>query len=422
MRITFDPLISGLIIKACVMVTIATVLTNTRLFKSICRPRLQLSDQATAIGLFLILALAEGLVATARDLPNARIVAVCASGLLAGPWVGGIIGVAATVLSHFLVGTPPVPVALSMVLGGVACGLVRQRQPRLALRLDVGFLVGALVSASRDVMVLALGGKPSDNPLAAAMLTGVAVALILLVIRQVREQENHARAAAISEVRALQARMNPHFLFNALNTLSALSRIDPKQVPSVASGLGAFLRASVDRDERTHVPLSEELAIVRAYLRVEALRLGERLYVEEDIDPEALDTLVPPFVLQPLVENAIRHGIEPAVGGGTVRITASSAGKRLLLTVRDTGVGLAPPNGSTLFDSRDGHAHALGLLDRRLSALYGRNYALAVREDAGHGVISTVEIPLSGVNRHLRETGSPSTQPAAYSDRISTNG
>lgn len=400
MKTTFDPIISGLIVKACVMVTLAFILTRTRLFKSICRPRLQFGEQATAIVLFLILALAEGIVADAHGLPNARIVAVCASGLLAGPWVGGIIGVAATVLSFLLLVTPPIPIALSMVFGGIACGLVRQWRPRLALRLDVGFVLGILVSLSRDGMVLLLGGKTAigaagtEKAVSAALLTGVAVALILLVIQQVREQEEQARAAAMSEVRALQARMNPHFLFNALNTLSALSHVDPTQVPGVASGLGTFLRASVDRDERTHVSLAEELAIVRAYLQVEELRLGERLYVEEEINPDLLDALVPPFILQPLVENAIRHGIEPAMGGGRVRVSASGENGTLMLVVWDTGVGFAPASKSRLFESSDGHIHALGLLDRRLRSLYGQKFALNVRGEPGRGAISTVHIPI----------------------------
>jgi two-component system LytT family sensor kinase len=101
----------------------------------------------------------------------------------------------------------------------------------------------------------------------------------------------------LAEVRALQARMNPHFLFNALNALAALSRVAPRQVPQATGQLRQFLRASFDQQERLLVPLEEELAVVRAYLEIEALRLGDRLKVEQTIDPALCKVLMPPFSL-----------------------------------------------------------------------------------------------------------------------------
>src|SRR5208283_494090 len=121
---------------------------------------------------------------------------------------------------------------------------------------------------------------------------------------------------ASAEVRALQSRMNPHFLFNALNALAALATFAPREIPRAAGRLRHFLRASFDQHEQGLVPLEEELALVRAYLDVESLRLGSRLKVEEAIDPGFSEALVPPFSLQPLVENAVQHGLQSSPKAG----------------------------------------------------------------------------------------------------------
>jgi LytS/YehU family sensor histidine kinase len=102
--------------------------------------------------------------------------------------------------------------------------------------------------------------------------------------------------------------MNPHFLFNALNTLAALATIAPREVPRATGRLRHFLRATFDQSDRALVPLEEELIVVRAYLEIESLRLGNRLKLEQAIDPGLAEALIPPFSLQPLVENAVQHG------------------------------------------------------------------------------------------------------------------
>jgi LytS/YehU family sensor histidine kinase len=132
------------------------------------------------------------------------------------------------------------------------------------------------------------------------VVQGLGTALILAIIGQVRDRDEQTRVAALAEARALQARMNPHFLFNALNALGALAKIAPREVPRATGRLRQFLRASFDQQERLLVPVEEELAVVRAYLDIESLRLGDRLKVKQTIDPGSLDALIPPFSFQPL--------------------------------------------------------------------------------------------------------------------------
>src|SRR5258708_21852777 len=123
--------------------------------------------------------------------------------------------------------------------------------------------------------------------------------------------------------------MNPHFLFNALNALAALSRVAPWEVPRATGLLRQFLRASFDQQERVLVPLEEELAVVGAYLDIESLRLGDRLQVEQTIDPGLLKVLMPPFSFEPLVENAIQHGLNSSPRARPIQLAVRPPGSCL---------------------------------------------------------------------------------------------
>ena len=398
--------------KACVLVTLTFVLTRTRWFISLLRPRLPARDQRAATLVFLVMGFAEVAVTQQQNLLNLRVVAVCAAGLLAGPWVGLIVGVAVTGMAYDLqpVHYAPIAVGISMMAAGLVAGMIRQRNPRLAVRPMTGFVLGASTSIFR--YFLALGfypilhtyapAQPLPDELASGLFHGLSVALILLVVDQVRKQEAQAHAAAMSEVRALQARMDPHFLFNSLNTLTALSTIDPRAIPKAAARLGVFLRASLDCHERPFIALREEMDVVGAYLGMEALRFGDRLTVEQHIDADVLDAPVPPFLLQPLVENAVRHGIQPRPEGGRIDIRASSERSWLTITVSDTGIGIAPGDTERLFSEGGGHVHALALLRRRLAGLYGSDYRIDVESEPGKGTGIYLRIPL-GLSRLLED-------------------
>ena len=183
----------------------------------------------------------------------------------------------------------------------------------------------------------------------APVLQGLGTALILAIVAQVRDHDEQTRAAAEAEVRALQARMNPHFLFNALNTLAALATIAPREIPRAAGRLRHFLRASFDHHERELVPLGEELAVVRAYLEIESLQLGNRLKVEETINPGLSEALIPPFSLQPLVENAIQHGLQSSARAGRLQLAIRRTGPWLEMSVSDDGQGVSSTKVEQLF-------------------------------------------------------------------------
>src|SRR5215472_9796553 len=238
------------------------------------------------------------------------------------------------------------------------------------------------------------------------VLQGLGTALLLAIVEQVRERDEQTRAAAAAEMNALQARMNPHFLGNALNAIAALALIAPGEVPRAAGGLRQFLRASFDQHERALVPLEEELALVSAYLNIESLRFGSRLKVERSIDPRLLKALIPPFSLQPLVENAVQHGLYSPPRTGHVRLLARRVRDWLELSVSDDGPGVPSTKIETIFFAERPRVHALVLLRRRLQRLFGRLFQLEVRSELGQGSTVSLCIPLrvEVANRSLAYT------------------
>ena len=223
---------------------------------------------------------------------------------------------------------------------------------------------------------------------------GLGTALILPIVEQARDRDKQTRAAASAEARALQARMNPHFLFNALNSLAALSKISPREIPRATGLLREFLRASFDQHERLLVSLEEELSVVRAYLEIEWLRFGERFKFEQTVDPNSLKILIPPFSLQPLVENAIQHGLHSSRAGQRLELIARPTGDWLEMSVRDDGRGVPSADIEKVFFALGPRVHALLLLRRRLQGLFAHAFQVQVTSEVGKGTTVMIRIPL----------------------------
>jgi two-component system, LytTR family, sensor kinase len=384
----------------CVLVTTAFALTLVPGFRQPERSLLSRRDQGTALLVFLVLGLVEEMTASHAGWLNERIVAVCAAGLVAGPWVGLVVGGFVTWLAVAHDGLPLVSIAIPMLLGGLAGGCLYRWRPKLALQPITGFCLTFGVSLLRSGLVFLFSPGSGASPARlhgigmAPLLQGLGTALILAVVGQVRDRDERTRAAALAEARALQARMNPHFLFNALNAVAALSRVAPREVPPATGRLRQFLRSVFDQHERLLVPLEEELTVVRAYLDIESLRLGDRLKVEETIDPSVLNVLIPPFSLQPLVENAVQHGIQSSPQAGRLRVRVRRTGKWLEMSVSDDGQGVPSTQVEQAFFGERERVHALVLLRRRLQGLFERSFKLEVRSDIGRGTAVTMRIPL----------------------------
>jgi two-component system LytT family sensor kinase len=387
--------------KVCVLVTAAFALTLVPGFRRSERSLLSMRDRGTALLVFLVLGLVEEAVVGQTGWFNHRIIAVCAAGLLAGPSVGVVVAAFVTWMAVALDGRPMGPVGVSMLCGGLVGGWLYRWRPRLARQPLTGFCLTSTVTWLRDgLTILCVPGARAGLQTFGQMgigpvLQGLGTALVLAIVAMVRDRDEKTQAAALAEVRALQARMNPHFLFNALNTLAALATIAPREVPRAAGRLRQFLRASFDQHERELVPLAEELTIVRAYLDIESLRLGSRLKVEQAIDPGLSEALMPPFSLQPLVENAVQHGLQSSSKAGCLRLVVRGRmGGWLDMSISDDGQGVPATEVERVFFAVRPRVHALALLRRRLQGLFGRSFRLEVCSNVGQGTTVTMSIPL----------------------------
>lgn len=205
--------------------------------------------------------------------------------------------------------------------------------------------------------------------------------------RRRREQLARARdQVARAELQALRAQVRPHFLFNAMNTIAAFVHDDPQRAEQMVVRLSTLLRRSLEQDGSLEVRLREDLEVLSAYVDIEQARFEDRLAVEWRLHPGALDALVPPLLLQPLVENAVLHGISPRDAPGTVTISARPDGSWLQLVVTDDGVGLPP--------GRPRAGIGLANARARLSQMYGPEHLFTVEPRPDGGVAATVRLPL----------------------------
>jgi signal transduction histidine kinase len=216
------------------------------------------------------------------------------------------------------------------------------------------------------------------------------VALGLEYYRKYRERELAASqlAAQLSQARlqALRMQLNPHFLFNAMNSIAMLvRRNDNNRAVRMLAGLSDLLRYVLEETRADEVPLREELQFIERYLEIERVRFQDRLRVSTDVADEALDALVPNLLLQPLVENALRHGIARKVNPGTIEIAARRLGDRLILQVRDDGPGVTEP----------ARAGGVGVANtrRRLEQAYGNEHSFELRTGPQGGASATVSLP-----------------------------
>lgn len=200
------------------------------------------------------------------------------------------------------------------------------------------------------------------------------------------ERERAARELSEARLRMLHAQIEPHFLFNTLGAVQQLAEKESPRAAALTADLIAFLRGSLGEMRSERVSLAADFGMIEAYLKVMAVRQGERLRFGLDLPPDLAAAEVPSMMLLTLVENAIKHGIEPSLRGGEIRIAAARAGTSLLLSVRDTGAGLA---------AQPGAGEGLANVRHRLQLLYGVAATLDVRGADDGGVLAHITLPLA---------------------------
>src|SRR5436309_9174863 len=344
------------------------------------------------------------------------------AGLIAGPYAGATVGV--------IVGVPPLFnaewIALPFAVGcGFAGGGLRELCPKEAIwhlspfvfttlhrrawhmlrSLQVDWQVVLLLAPiGLAVLGLALGQRWSDHhrlfvlmPMSARTTVLVLLATVLAVATPIKiwnnariehrlqEQETLLLAAKIE---ALANQINPHFLFNTLASISSLIRTQPETARMLITRLSALLRRLM-RSTDHFVTLREELESIDEYLDIEAIRFGPQLKVQKQISAETLDIIVPSMILQPLVENSIKHGLARKVGEGRITITTLLRDGRAVIEVHDDGLGMSEER----LEHALGGGIGLSNVNERLRTIYGASAQLKLTSVPGHGTCARIEIP-----------------------------
>jgi two-component system LytT family sensor kinase len=225
--------------------------------------------------------------------------------------------------------------------------------------------------------------------LSAPMVVGIALK-VWNALRTELKLEEQKRLLLEARLDALQRQINPHFLFNTLNSIASLVRRKPELAREMTVKLANILRALL-KDHDTFVPLREELAFTDDYLDIEVVRFGDKLRVEKEIDPATLGVMVPSILLQPLIENGIKHGLEPRIRGGIITLRSRMEGDRLRIEVGDDGVGMGARPASAL--KRSGAGIGMKNVQERLDVLYNNQAKFEIESSPGRGTRIVIEMP-----------------------------
>ncbi len=415
-------LLTTLVVKLAVIATLATMLVRFRQFRRILLTEKRAWRERLVFAFSLGIPLSGGVAARLLldyDAGDFSLAGPLLAGLIAGPYAGAIVGA--------LVGAPALiageAIAMPFAVGcGFAGGGLREVCPKEAIwhlsplfftdlhrhawrmiRFKLDWLMVLLAAPiGLELIRQALGSRFGDHLFHSApsnvwVFTLVVLATVLSVAipikiwntarieHRLQEQEKLLMAA---RVEALASQINPHFLFNTLTSISSLIRSQPETARMLIVKLSGLLRRLLG-SQKQFVTLKEELASIDEYLDIETVRFGPTLTVEKEISPDSLGLIMPSMLLQPLVENAIKHGIGTKVGGGRIIIRSSRSEGLTVIEVADDGSGMLQ---SELDPQRWG---GIGLrnVDERLRVIYGENYHLKIESVRGEGTCARIEIP-----------------------------
>jgi two-component system LytT family sensor kinase len=437
-------LLTTLVVKLAVMAALATMLARYRRFRHILIfERRDWPDRLIFV-LFFGVPLAAGVIARLLLNYNAAdltLEGAFVAGLVAGPYAGATVGA--------IVGLPPLAngevIALPFAVGcGFAGGGLRELCPKEAIWHFSPFVVTSLprrvwtmlrsVQVDWQVMLLlapiglelirqGLGARWSENhrlfyisPTGSiGMMMVILLATVLSVATPIKiwnnariehrlqEQETLLLAAKIE---ALSNQINPHFLFNTLASISSLIRTQPDTARMLIIKLSGLLRRLM-RSTDHFVTVREELESIDEYLDIEVVRFGPQLRVVKRIGPDTLDVIVPSMILQPLVENSIKHGLERKIGEGCITISTRLRDRYIVIEVHDDGLGMTEEGLQQAF----GEGIGLSNVNERLRVIYGAGCQLKLRSIPGEGTWASVEIPEMAVPDHGPHPGSRAGDP-----------
>ncbi len=418
-----------LLVKFGVMASVASILARASTFRRLFFAEHRRSSQTLALLAFFLVPLTLGVWIRlavpnflAADISFETIILL---GLLIGPgWAmlsGAVLSVPAVLHHEFL--ALPFDVVLGLAAGGISRFVGKEEiwsftpfidlslyrwvrrnliKPRVDLQILLLVLIAAMEAARDWIAALfphRLFALRAGNLwlqalvwLSAPIVVGIALK-VWNALRIEMSLEEQKRLLLEARLDALQRQINPHFLFNTLNSVASLVRSQPELAREMTVKLANILRALL-KDHDTYVPLREELKFTDDYIDIEVVRFGaDKLRVEKEIDPRTLEVLVPSILLQPLIENSIKHGLEPRIHGGTVTLRSRLDGDHISIEVADDGVGIV--NRPASANSNGGAGIGMKNVQERLEVLYGDRASFNVTSNPGRGTLVSIEIPAS---------------------------
>jgi two-component system LytT family sensor kinase len=425
--IRIQDLLFTLLLKVGVASSIAALLARWNTFRRVLFTEERDADQKLKLMLFmtppLILGVTLRLLRPSYGFADLSLEGAFLMGLLGGRVVGPIGGAIITIpalLSHEWLAMPAA--ATAGLLGGLIRQLIPDKEdlwnfgpftflniPKALMRLVndaemswemlplltcVGLELGrvALVMATKPKWLFAIDPYWNWSLCLVVLGTLMSVAAPLKIWNNTRIEmnlERHQQLLLRARMDALSSQINPHFLFNTLNTVTALIRLDPDTARGVVLKLSNILRRLLRKHE-TFVPLREELSFIDDYLDIEVARFGkDNLEIVKDIHKDTLETFIPSMLLQPIVENSLKHGLAPKLEGGRILLRTVTRGQRLHIEIADNGVGIS--------EERMPHVYVEGIglsnVRERLRVLYGTDFHLDIQSNEGQGTTIRINVP-----------------------------
>jgi two-component system LytT family sensor kinase len=419
-------LLFTLLLKVGVASSIAALLARWNMFRRVLFTEERDADQKLKLMLFLVPPLIVGVILrllTAYHFADLSVEGAFLMGLLAGRVVGPIGGAIITIpalMAHEWLAMPAA--ATAGLLGGLIRQVIPDKEdlwnfgpftflniPKAIMRMlskveimwemlpmmtCVGLELGrvALVTATKPQWLFAIDPGWNWQLILVVIGTLVSVAAPLKIWNNTRIEmnlERHQQLLLRARMDALSSQINPHFLFNTLNTVTALIRVDPDTARGVVLKLSNILRRLLRKHE-TFVPLREELSFIDDYLDIEVARFGEdNLEIVKEIDEHTLETFIPSMLLQPIVENSLKHGLAPKLEGGRIYLRTSNSNGRLHIEIEDNGVGIS--------EEKLPHVYVEGIglsnVRERLRVLYGADFNLDIDSREGQGTRIKIDVP-----------------------------
>ncbi len=427
---THDTWLVSLLVKLAVMASIASILARSNRFKSILlrenRTMMQRLELALWLSIFFAASVATRILGkTAYQGADLGLEGSLIAGILGGYVTGLISGIIISLPAFLFAGgyaTMPLFAGIG-VLGGLLRDIApgpdeiwrftplwdlniirffRSRNPRISgfhLLFCAAILFAEFIRQSlghtfpRQVFYIAQDSPGASSWVSVALYAATLFAVTIPLkiwnnTRNERKLEEQDRLLAEARLAALTSQINPHFLFNTLNSVSSLIRTDPHQARVMVMRLSKVLRRLLQKHENFST-LRDELSFIDDYLSIEVVRFGDKLRFEKDVADDTLDILVPSMLLQPLVENSIKHGLSGKVEGGAIRIHAHRGESRLHMRVEDDGIGIPEAKLATLLDRGIGVTN----VNERLKVLFGSEYRMWIDSQPGHGTRIQIEVP-----------------------------